>query len=118
MNLEQKVTIFLEATKEITKNNSSVTSYLILAFGICFVLLGIFIFMLYPKQKQKIRKYKEEQLKVFHENNPKKKNYNYESSGLFIPSWERMKFNLPIFLGLTSIIIGVFMIATKILNWV
>ncbi|UUM20070.1 MULTISPECIES: hypothetical protein [unclassified Mycoplasma] len=89
-----------------------------IVFGVLFFLLGIlFIFYYKISSLRALRAFKEKQLKQFRENHPDKKHFRYENTGLYIPSWDRLKFNSPIFFSITSFIISVSLFIKIITNY-
>ncbi|WP_025755543.1 hypothetical protein [Mycoplasmopsis cricetuli] len=72
-----------------------------------FTILAILLFVIYriwiiPK----MRNFKKQQLKEFKINNPKKVHLQYDQTGLYLPSWERFKYNIPIMLGICCLIVA------------
>ncbi|ADE19894.1 LapA family protein [Mycoplasma crocodyli] len=116
MNIIDKIIKVYEIVGQTKQDTERTTNILIIFFGIAFLIIGIASFFLYPKQKRKMIQYKKEQLEEYYINHPKNKGCSYEASGLFVPGWQRMKYNIPIFVGMTFCIIGVFMIVAKISN--
>ncbi|VEU75888.1 hypothetical protein [Mycoplasmopsis columboralis] len=82
----------------------NLTVYIV--FSILFFILGIlFIFLYRYYSPRAISNFKEKQLQEYRKNNPQKKHLRYEQTGLYLPSWERMKYNSPIFGAVVSFII-------------
>lgn len=120
--IEQLKNIFFNKNTQLIQSSNpfynrdlsiNVPTVVLIVFGILFVLFGVVLFLQYPKQKTKLQQFKNEQLEEFRKNNPKKKYIPYESTGLYVPSWERMKINSPLILGLVFLIIGLFFIIGK-----
>ncbi|WP_436358443.1 hypothetical protein ACR34G_02775 [Mycoplasma sp. 480] len=78
-------------------------------FGSLFIVLGIILFFYYPRTKRKAQEYKEKQLIKYKEKNNQKsvKNIDYESTGMYLPVWEKIKLVSPLFFGLVFCIIGI-----------
>ncbi|VEU70870.1 hypothetical protein [Mycoplasmopsis glycophila] len=74
-----------------------------------FLFLSIISFVIYRTYSlKKMREYKQAQLDDFIKENPRRKNVKYEDTGMFLPSWERMKYNLPLFLTIVFALISIF----------
>ncbi|QZE12460.1 hypothetical protein [Mycoplasma sp. Ms02] len=79
----------------------------LITFTVLFGLLSIVLFSFYPISIRKIREFKKLQFEEYKKNNPRTKFTRYEQTGLFLPSWERAKYNSPLIFGLASLIIAV-----------
>ncbi len=87
-------------------------------FGALFILLAIAILCFYPRAKSKANNYKRRQLKEYKKQNPKASS-DYESTGMFLPPWERTKLFAPIFFSVVFVIIGIaFLTGQPIKLWV
>ena len=87
-------------------------------FGALFIILGIALLLLYPKAKANAKKYKRKQMEEYKKMNPKAPS-DYESTGMFLPPWERTKLFAPVFFCIVAIIIGIaFLTGQPIKLWV
>ncbi|RIV16416.1 hypothetical protein [Mycoplasmopsis gallopavonis] len=72
----------------------------IIAIFIIALVLAVVSFAIYFYYSlRKIKEYKNAQLADFLKENPKRKNVTYQNSGMYLPSWERAKYNAPLFFG-------------------
>ncbi|WP_051521827.1 hypothetical protein [Mycoplasma leonicaptivi] len=85
--------------------NYSPTTLIIVA--VLFLVLALVFLILYKYSLNKMRIFKDKQLQAYKKDNPKKINVTYESSGLYLPAWERAKYNLPLFLSVTFLSIAI-----------
>lgn len=77
-------------------------------FGALFILIGILCFTLISKSKRKVEQYKQRQIDDYNTNHStNKKLSDYNKVGLYLPSWEKAKSQMPVMLGLLMIIIGI-----------
>lgn len=111
----QKLYFLAQINETTSKNFYKENSALFYSMAAIFVVLGILAFVYYFLTKHKIQDYKNEQLKTFRENHPKDKHKTYEQAGLYLPSWQRAKYNLPMFLGLVFVIIGIYLFFAPIM---
>lgn len=75
--------------------------------GILFIALGLsLIFILSPKSKREVKKYKDQQLLEFKKINPKFKG-DYQDAKLILPWSQRMKLTCWPIIGISLIIIGI-----------
>ena len=74
--------------------------------GALLILIGITIYLLFQKKaKINLANYKKEQLEVYNKNRNLNV-LNYESTKLFVPVWQKIKFSAPILFTFLFIIIG------------
>ena len=74
--------------------------------GALLILLGITVFFLFQKKaKRNLAIYKQKQLDVYNKNrNTKVTNYN--TTKLFVPVWQKIKFSAPVLFTALLIIVG------------
>ena len=81
--------------------------------GMC-ILLSILSLLFIPKVKGKMADYKKRQLEEYNKNRPGRKDAtNYESTGLYLPMFERMKYSSPVILCVLFLLVGVTFFAGK-----
>ncbi|WP_434337057.1 hypothetical protein [Mesomycoplasma conjunctivae] len=71
-----------------------------ISLSVIFFILSIIAISFHNYTRRKIKEFKAEQLKQYNLDNPRNKETKYEKTGLFLPSWERAKYNAHIFLAL------------------
>ncbi|QGZ97753.1 hypothetical protein GE118_02980 [Mycoplasma sp. NEAQ87857] len=97
--------LFLNSQPEIgstvsTPKDTS-TWYLYLALLIAFLVLSaICLFVYYKYSLPALKQYKKRQLDDFIKENPRRQNITYEKTGMYLPSWQRAKYNSTLFLAL------------------
>lgn len=67
--------------------------------AVLFFILSIATLSLHGYTRRKIKAFKELQLQEYIKDNPKDKNITYEKTKLYLPSWERMKYNAHLFIA-------------------
>ncbi|TDV23033.1 hypothetical protein BCF59_0656 [Mycoplasmopsis mustelae] len=96
------------ATETTTTAATKNTNWVYLVVGIILVLLTLVLLLIYKHSLKKMRDFKELQLNQYKLDNPRKKGVSYENSGLYLPAWQRAKYNLPLFLSVVSITSTIF----------
>ncbi|MCU4706893.1 hypothetical protein [Mycoplasma sp. CSL7503-lung] len=74
---------------------------------ISLVLLSLIMIFFHKNSKEKIADFKEKQLEQYIKDNPRHKNIKYESTGLFLPAWQRAKYNFPLFMSVVFLSIAI-----------
>ncbi|WP_051789145.1 hypothetical protein [Mycoplasma buteonis] len=96
-------TNFFEVSDPISSSSEHIfkaPQSVIISIFIVSLILALVFFAIYIKiSLPKMRQYKQEQLEDYKNENPRKKNVSYKNSGLYLPSWERAKYNSPLFLS-------------------
>ena len=91
-----------------TKDIIGLPKWVALAFGILFILLGIFIWLyFYPKSKRNAELYKEKQLAKWKTLNKKRTFAKYKDTKMFLPPLEKVKLMFPIFISIMFCIVGI-----------
>ncbi|MGZ9762687.1 hypothetical protein ACXYRP_00135 [Mycoplasma sp. 5912] len=85
------------AAEKIPKNT-------LIPLGVLFVVLALICFVIYAKYSiAKIRNYKQLQMDEYNRDNPRNKKTTYEATEMYLPAWQRAKYNIPLFLGVVFI---------------
>lgn len=79
-----------------------------ITFGVVLILLGIVLFFFQKNSKRKVEYYKKRQLEEYKKKNSKFKG-TYEEAKLLLPWSEKVRLTLWPILGLSLIIIGIFL---------
>lgn len=79
-----------------------------ITLGVILIVLGFSLMFLFKNSKKSVEEYKKEQLKEFKKQNPKFKG-DYEQSKLLLPLSQRFKLTLWPIVGLSLIIVGIFL---------
>lgn len=74
--------------------------------AVLFFILSIATLSLHGYTRKKIKAFKELQLKEYIKDNPKDKHITYEKAKLYLPSWERMKYNSHFFMAIIFFVAG------------
>ncbi len=86
-------------------------------FGALFIVLAFAILAFYPKTKANAKRYRKKQMEEYKKINPKAPS-DYESTGMFLPPWERTKLFAPLFFCAVFIIIGfAFLVGQPLKLW-
>lgn len=103
MNIATKIKGVHDPFKESNFVSMGGIDYLI---GALLILLGITVFLLFQKKaKRNLINYKKEQLEVYNKNRNTNVS-NYDSTKLFVPVWQKIKFSAPILFTFLFIIVG------------
>ncbi|WP_322900799.1 hypothetical protein [Mycoplasmopsis felis] len=102
------LTVFMENNSSSTQGQNQ-PKWVYLVVGILLIVASLIMLYFYKLSLQKMRNYKEKQLEEYKKDNPRLKGITYENSGLYLPGWERMKYNIPLFLTVLFISIAILM---------
>ncbi|QKT05265.1 hypothetical protein [Mycoplasma sp. OR1901] len=74
---------------------------------IALVLLSLMMIFFHRNSKLKITSFKEKQLEQYIKDNPRQKNIKYESTGMYLPAWQRAKYNFPLFMSVVFLSVAI-----------
>lgn len=81
-------------------------TWALIFLAVIFFLLSIISLAFHPYTRKKIRKYRELQLQDWKKDNPKKSHFSYEQTGMFLPAWQRAKYNLHLICAIIFLVGG------------
>lgn len=102
------------ATIASTSQTDNRTKIVLIIMGILLLILGVTVFLFYTVTSRKMKEFKQKQLEQYRINHPKKKHLSYDQTGLYVPSWERAKYQSPLIIGLVLCIIGISFITSQL----
>ncbi|AJR11961.1 Uncharacterised protein [Mesomycoplasma dispar] len=78
----------------------------LISLSVIFFVLAIISISFHKYTRKKIKEYKELQMEDWRKENPTKKHLSYEKTGMYLPAWQRAKYNLHIILCLVFLVGG------------
>ncbi|WP_426461503.1 hypothetical protein [Mycoplasma hafezii] len=88
---------------------------LILICVLSLILSITFFVLYYTYSLKRLKEYKAMQLEDYKKENPKRQHITYEKTGMYLPSWERAKYNFPLFLGVVfGIMFVIFLVGSAL----
>lgn len=81
-----------------------IDSTVAILLAVAFIIFAIICIAMHNYTRRKIREYKNKQLEEYKIKNPSRKNATYENARLYLPAWQRAKYNAHIFLAVIFIV--------------
>ncbi|WP_341492210.1 hypothetical protein [Mesomycoplasma ovipneumoniae] len=78
----------------------------LISLSVIFFILAIVSISFHKYTRKKIQQYKELQMEDWKRENPGKKHFTYEQTKMFLPAWQRAKYNAHIFLSVIFVVGG------------
>ncbi|MBG0730967.1 hypothetical protein [Mycoplasma sp. 'Moose RK'] len=82
----------------------------LISLSVIFFLLGIVSLSFHRYTRKKINEYRQMQMEDWKKENPNKKHFSYQQTGMFLPAWQRAKYNSHFILA-TVFFVGGFVFA-------
>ncbi|WP_406613687.1 hypothetical protein ACJA23_02485 [Mycoplasma corogypsi] len=99
-----------------TDNFLHAEQWVLILLGCIFLVLTLAAFAVYFfYSRKKLEEFKQEQLDQYIKENPRRQHIKYQNTGMFVPAWERAKFNAPLILAVLFLALAImFFTGTKL----